>query len=155
MEMRVDTRLTRRTVLWCPLGLLLVGCGQGPDNKPIPAGEQGLRELAAGYRDFARKNKRGPRDPRELQDLSLGRAKGKQRKTQGQGLPNALEMVQSGELIVQWGAPLLPEGDTTGAVLAYLKTVPEQGGSVLMQDGNTIKTMTADEFKTAPKAAGR
>ena len=35
-----------------------------------------------------------------------------------------------------------------------LKAVPEQGGLVLLQDGWTVKTMTADEFKAAPKAAG-
>jgi hypothetical protein len=36
-------------------------------------------------------------------------------------------------------------------VLAYETEVPEKGGAVLMQDG-TVKTMTADEFKSAPKA---
>ena len=61
----------------------------------------------------------------------------------------------SGDLIVQWGAPLSPEGEAAEAILAYVKTVPEQGGNVLMQDGKTIKKMTADEFKTAPKAGSR
>ena len=32
------------------------------------------------------------------------------------------------------------------------KTVPEQGGNVLMQDGKSFKKMTADEFKNAPQA---
>ena len=73
----------------------------------------------------------------------------------GQGYPGAVEMLRSGQLVVQWGAPLTPEGESTDAVLAYVKAVPEQGGQVLLQDGRTIKTMTADEFKAAPKAAGR
>ena len=57
--------------------------------------------------------------------------------------------------LVQWGHPLVPENEAADAVLAYLKTVPEQGGLVLLQDGWTVKTMTVNEFKAAPKAAGR
>ncbi len=49
-------------------------------------------------------------------------------------------MLKSGELVVQWGAPLVPENEAADAVLAYLKTVPEQGGLVLLQDGWTVKT---------------
>jgi hypothetical protein len=73
----------------------------------------------------------------------------------GQEYPGAVELLKSGQLVVQWGAPLTPEGEATDAVLAYLKTVPERGGLVLLQDGRTIKTMTAEELKAAPKAAGR
>ena len=63
-------------------------------------------------------------------------------------------MVKSGQLVVQWGAPLVPENEAAAAVLAYVKTVPEEGGFVLLQDGWTIKTMTADEFNAVPKTAG-
>jgi hypothetical protein len=133
-------RLTRRDVLWSSLGLMLAGCGSQPDNTPMPADEQGLRELAAVYRGFSHKNKRGPKTLKELQ-------------RKGQSYPNAFQMLKSGELIVQWGAPLSPEGESTDTVLAYFKNAPEQGGSVLLQDGNTIKKMTADEFKAAPKAS--
>jgi hypothetical protein len=132
---------------------MLAGCGGGPDVKPIAPDEQGLRELAAEYRDFFRKNKRGPKGLNEIQGTDKGRGRGKgKRQGQGQDSPNAIQMIKSGELVVQWGAPLSPAGD---AVLAYLKSVPDQGGSVLMADGDTIKTMTADEFKAAPKASGR
>ena len=151
--MSLDVCLSRRIVLWGPLALMFAGCHREPDNTPIPADQQGLRELAAAYRDFFRMNKRGPKDLKELQ--AQGQSKGKKAKGPGQAYPNAVQMVSSGALVVQWGAPLLPEGANPDAVLAYLKTVPEQGGSVLMQDGNTITTMTADEFKAAPKAASR
>jgi hypothetical protein len=67
----------------------------------------------------------------------------------------AVDAIKSGELVVQWGAPQSTEGEPSDAVLAYGKTGPEQGGPVLLQDGWTIKSMTADEFKTAPKAAVR
>jgi hypothetical protein len=73
----------------------------------------------------------------------------------GQQNPNAVTMINSGDLIVEWGAPLSPEGTTADAVLAYLKTVPEQGGKVLMQDGMTIRLMTAEKFKSALKASPR
>ena len=48
-----------------------------------------------------------------------------------------------------------PEEKAADAILAYVKTVPEQGGNVLMQDSMAINKMTADEFKTAPKASSR
>jgi hypothetical protein len=139
-----ETRRTRRAVLGISLGLMLAGCRGEPDSTPIAPDEQGIRELAALYRDFSRKSKRGPKSLKELQGQG-----------QRQGYPNAFEMLKAGELIVRWGTPLSPKGEMPDAVLAYLKAVPEQGGSVLMQDGLTIKTMTADEFNATPKPAGR
>jgi len=133
--------LTRRAVLWGSLGLILAGCGGAPEVKPMPPDETGLKQFAELYRNYTRKNKRGPRSLKELN-------------VRGQGYPGAVEMLKSGQLVVQWGAPLTPEGEATEAVLAYVKTVPEQGGQVLMQDGRTVKTMTADEFKAASKAGG-
>lgn len=144
-----ETCLPRRVVLALSLGLVLAGCGQQPDVAPIPADLQGLRELAALYRDFARQNRRGPKDLAELQGLTQG--KGKKAAVRVQAYPNAERMVASGEIVVQWGAPLAP----AEAVLAYVRTVPEQGGSVLLQDGETVKTVTAADFKNARKAPGR
>jgi hypothetical protein len=46
----------------------------------------------------------------------------------GQQHPIAVAMINSGDLIVQRGAPLSAEGATANAVLTYLKAVPEQGG---------------------------
>jgi hypothetical protein len=45
------------------------------------------------------------------------------------------------------------EGDAgkEEAVVAYEKTVPASGGYVLLSAG-TVKQMTPDEFKAAPKA---
>ena len=102
----------------------------------------GSRNWARVYRNFATKKKRGPKNLKELN-------------IKGQQYPIAVEMIKSGDLVVQWGAPLSPEGEAADAILAYVKTVPEQGGNVLMQDGRTIKKMTADEFKAAPKAGSR
>jgi len=57
-------------------------------------------------------------------------------------------------LIVQWGALVLPEGEAS-AVLAFIKRVPEEGCFVVLQDANTIKKVTADEFKSVGKASAR
>ena len=132
----------RHSLLLTALCLILAGCGGQPEIKAISSDERGLKELAQLYRDFTSKSKRGPRTLKEL-------------KIKGQSHPMAEEMLKSGELVVQWDAPLSPEGTTADAVLAYVKTVPEQGGYVLMQDGKSIRMMTAEEFKTAPKAASR
>ena len=110
--------------------------------KAISSDERGLKELAQLYRDFTSKSRRGPKTLKELN-------------IKGQRDPMAMEMIKSGDLVVKWGTPLSPEGAIADAVLAYVKTVPEQGGYVLLQDGKTIRKMTAEEFKTAPKAASR
>jgi hypothetical protein len=139
--MRSRNSSTRRAILRGSLGLILAGCGGAPEPTPMPPDEQGIKQFAELYRSYTKKNKRAPKSLKELN-------------VRGQGYPGAVEMLQSGRIVVQWGAPLTPEGTSTDAVLAYLKEVPEQGGQVLLQDGWTIKTMTADEFKAAPKAGG-
>jgi hypothetical protein len=132
---------TRRAMLGGALGLLLAGCGgSGPPATPQPPDERGLKQFAELYRSYAAKNRRGPRSLKELA-------------VKGQAYPMAQELLRTGNLVVRWGAPLAPEGEAAPAVLAYLKAVPEQGGLVLLQDGRTIKTMTADEFRAASKAA--
>jgi hypothetical protein len=133
------TCLNRRDLLWGSLCLMLAGCRSEPDNTPMAADEQGLKEISAAYRDFCRKNKRGPKTLKEL-------------KLKGQSYPVAVQMLNSGELIVQWGAPIATDGSASDAVLAYTKEVPEKGGRVLMQDGMTLKTMSADQFNAAPRA---
>jgi hypothetical protein len=136
------TKFTRRALVGALLSLMLSGCGGRQDFKEMPTDERGLKQFAELYRNYTTKNKRGPKSLKELA-------------VKGQGHPIAQEMLNSGELIVQWGAPLVAENENADAVLAYVKTVPEQGGKVLMQDGWTIKNMTADEFKAAPKAGSQ
>ncbi len=142
VEMPSRTSLTRRAILSSWLGLMLAGCGGVPEIHSIASDERGLKELGTVYRAFATKRKRGPKNLKELN-------------IKGQQYPIAVGMIKSGDLVVQWGAPLSPEGKAANAILAYVKTVPERGGNVLMQDSMTINKMTADEFKTAPKASSR
>lgn len=67
------------------------------------------------------------------------------------GLPSGYAGVKSGSIVVFWGSPLAEEG-TSDKIIAYAKQAPGAGGYVLMQDGITVKRMTAEEFKSAPKA---
>ena len=61
---------------------------------------------------------------------------------------DAVRFIQNGDIVYAWGNAIKP-GST--AVLAYPKDAAEKGGPVLLQDG-TVKSMTAAEFATAPKA---
>ena len=83
------------------------------------------------------------RPPAKLDDLSKHKSI----------YPRGYEAVQSGAVVVLWGAALKGEGDAgkDEAVLAYEKTTPTEGGYVLLSAG-TVKKMTATEFNTAPKA---
>ena len=70
------------------------------------------------------------------------------------GYPLGYAAVQSGEVVVVWGAKIAGEGDAGSApanVVAYEKKTPAEGGLVLLQNG-TVKEMTASEFASAPKA---
>jgi len=123
--------------------LALEGCSSRQEIQAADSDVVALRELGDIYAYTATKGK-SKRAPRNVKELDI----------KGHTRPNAAAMLKSGDLIVQWGAPILPEGEAT-AVLAFVKRVPEEGGYVLLQDAKTIKKMTADEFKTAEQAKAR
>ena len=112
VKMPSRTWLCRRIVLGGSLALILTGCGGHPEIKAIPTDERGLTELARLYRDFASQKKRGPNTLKELN-------------VKGQQYPIAVQMIKSGDLVLQRGTALVREGETPAAVLAYVKTVPE------------------------------
>jgi hypothetical protein len=62
---------------------------------------------------------------------------------------NGYAALRDGTCVMLWGGSL-PGANAGSTVLAYEKAVPEQGGTVLFQDGS-IRTVTADEFRAAPK----
>jgi hypothetical protein len=64
--------------------------------------------------------------------------------------PSVTAGLSGQQIVYRWGAALTP-GANGNTVIAHEKKVPSEGGLVLMQDG-TIKEMTAEEFKSAPKA---
>ncbi|MCS6864452.1 MAG: hypothetical protein RMJ56_11480 [Gemmataceae bacterium] len=72
------------------------------------------------------------------------------------GYPLGYAAIKSGDVVVIWGAKAAPEGEVAAGragqnIIAYEKQTPTEGGLVLLENG-TIKRMTAEEFKAAPKA---
>jgi hypothetical protein len=71
---------------------------------------------------------------------------------------NGYEALRTGSVVLRYNATLPDTDEETGQtdsneVLAYEKQVPENGGYVLLLN-RSIKKMTADEFKAAPRPAG-
>src|SRR5262245_45542798 len=68
--------------------------------------------------------------------------------------PRGYAAVKSGAVVVLWGAPVQGEGAAgrDERVVAYEKGAPTGGGYALLSAG-TVRRMTADEFRAAPKAA--
>src|SRR5207302_4676815 len=63
-------------------------------------------------------------------------------------IPVAGVSIRSGDLVYLWGTGYAAGSDK---IVAHEKKTPAEGGYVLRQDG-TVTTMTADEFRSAPKA---
>lgn len=131
---------------WLVAGLG-VGCSSEPkpENNADAVGEATLNEFAEAYRMF-QIAKDAP--PRKVADMAA---------LEGAG-GNGVAAVRDGQIVVQWGAALPDIREEPGQseapeVLAYWKTVPEEGGYVLLLD-RTVKKMTAEEFSAAPKAPG-
>jgi hypothetical protein len=121
------------------------GCGRSPEQ--VAAAESpvavGLKNLGEAYRTISVVNKRPPKDLREIEQASAA-------------APSGMAGIDASNVVVLWGAALTDLSEEPGKVpsdkvLAYEKKVPEQGGYVLMLD-RTVKKMTPEEFRSAPKA---
>jgi hypothetical protein len=124
------------------LSVLVVvpGCGRGDDKDPgeLSPEDAGLVELADVYKYLAQKKMPPPGKLEDLRPyettLSFGWAK-----------------LERGEYVVFWGSGLASTPEAGRTVLVYEKKVPTEGGNVILRDG-TVKRMTPDEFRAAPKA---
>ncbi len=120
------------------IGLPACSSKNSDSNAGAPTPTDALQQVANMIRDYS-SNKGKP--PAKLADL----AQFKNHYNIG------YKAVESGEVVVVWGAPVGGEGGGGGTgVLAYEKSAPDSGGAVLLQDGS-VKQMTADEFRAAPK----
>jgi hypothetical protein len=127
------------------LAVLTAGCG-GPSNGPMTKEQSDDLTLTqigdlCRYHQFTKK-----KPPSKLTDLHVG----DKRDNLGIGA------LREGRAVLRYEAQLpdLKEEPGEGPgdeVLAYMADVPTSGGKVLMLN-RTIKTMTADEFKSAKKA---
>jgi len=106
-----------------------------------PTGEAILHEVGAMLQSYSGEAHRGPKKAADLSKFE-------------NSFPLGYRAVQSGDVVVVWGAPIAGEGDAKNApadVVAYEKKVPNEGGWVLLQNGN-VKQMSGSEFAAAPKA---
>jgi len=136
-----------RILTLCRLGLLLapLTAGCGPTNA-IPtedrAAEMNLEQIGQMLREY-QLSKGSP--PKSLKQLLANPG----------GALGGVELARAGDVVVLYGTPLPDTKEEPGAspneeVLAYGKDVPDKGGPVLLLN-RTIRRMTADEFKAAPK----
>jgi hypothetical protein len=130
------------TLGWLLVGLLATGCGSG-NNPPKAASEEDVRRLKLEevwgmYKLHQEEQKRPPAAAGDL-------------KRYQNGFISGFEALQSGLVVVRWGATVPGPGTE---VFAFVKDAPTSGGQVLMADGS-IQRMTADEFKAAPQAKSR
>jgi len=126
--------MTRR--LLAGLVLFAAGCGtaEPPKGTGTPTGKDGLDDLAVLLKEFDDQRKRPPAKLADIEPVEpLHQA--------------AYVGLVRGDIVYAWGTAL--SGGTT--VVAYEKQAEAEGGWVLLQDG-TVRQMTADEFRAAPRA---
>jgi hypothetical protein len=139
--------MVRVVVIGLLTGALLAGgCSDAPptpdDSLPgeTPGARVALHELGLLLINYSGKSKRGPSQPSDLAPYA-------------EGGPSAYEAVKAGNIVIVWGATMPGEGEPnkpTG-VIAFEKKAPAEGGLVLRQNGE-VEMMTADQFKSAPRA---
>ena len=98
----------------------------------MPVGE--LRQVHEIY-SLEVKNTRAP--PKKVSDLT--------KNEYAVTYPGAVEGVRSGRYVVLWGTP-----PGSSSVLAYEKAAPQDGGLVVLANGD-VKTMAAAELNAALK----
>ena len=114
---------------------LAVGCG---DSKPVVSqtpNKDALAEIGQMLKSLADEGRKPPAKMAEMEPIEPM-------------LPTAAAMLRDGTLVYLWGAAYAADGNK---VAAYEKQTPTEGGWVVLQDG-TLKEMTPDEFRAAPKA---
>jgi hypothetical protein len=133
----------RCVAAWIVL-VAFAGCGSRSQQGPVSESEMEdikLREVGELYRSYHEMTKKPPRKLSDFNQLGDAGARG------------AYSAIRSGEVVLRWQATLPdtdvePSSPESNEVLAYWKTVPEQGGPVLMLD-RRLRRMTAEEFKSA------
>lgn len=143
----VRSRRHSGPILLVFLGVALTGCGDSTQKEDIPQLESSsVQEVGTLYR-MSMTDQHKP--PTKVSDFARYR----------EMAPSGYNGVKAGTIDVVWGVELtdLAEEDSKDSpdeVLAYEKKVPTEGGAVLMKN-RTVRRMTAEEFKAAPKAKSK
>jgi hypothetical protein len=116
--------------------LLATGCGDSKATESADAvRKRGLTEIGQMLKDLPADNRKPPTRLAELEAIEPM-------------IPTGGPMIRSGDIVYLWGAGHVAGGTR---VVAYEKSVPSDGGYVLLEDG-TVQKMTAGEFGSATKA---
>lgn len=133
--------LSRLIVILALVVTSVTGCGPSQVANSPEVYDFGTFEEVAGLYRSATGIKKKP--PASLADLARSRDM----------FLNGYRAIEKGDIIVIWGVTTTAEDSPSDEVLAYKSDVPTNGGPVLMKN-LTMKKMSADEFKNAPKASG-
>jgi hypothetical protein len=120
------------------LAFLAPGCGKRMTDADYQSVHRNA-ELGEIQEIFSLYEKRHQRPPRQFADLKEYQAI----------YQRGYHAMQEGRYVVNWGV----SSQDASAVLAYEKDALSQGGTVLLGSG-TIKTMSADQLRTALKGSG-
>jgi len=133
------TRVLSNLVIGCVL-VFGAGCSKTGGGGSGVAQETSLQEIGDLIRATTQSNGKGPAKVADFDKLQSM-------------YPSGYQAVKSGDVVVIWGAGMKGEGakGSGGDVIAYEKDAPNSGGFVLLTSGE-VKKMSADEFKSAPKA---
>ena len=122
------------------MAVTLGGCGGGDGPRPgegtgAPTGKDALEDLARLLKDFDEKKQKPPASLAAIAPV--------------EPVYTAAHLgLVRGDIVYVWGAGLAAGSDK---VVANEKKAGTEGGWVLLQNGS-VKQMTAEEFKAAPKA---
>jgi hypothetical protein len=117
------------------VGLAFVpGCGSRTSEDPTILNQRNdLTEIYDMYNIYMKKNERPPQQASDLLQKP------------DQVHSAGMRALKNNDYLVVWGVDVKKN---SGAVLAYEKAALEQGGTVLMADGD-IRKMSAEELKAA------
>jgi hypothetical protein len=118
--------------------LVASGCSSGTKEQTANPVSEDLTDVAGLLRDYTSEYKKAPA---KLADVAKNQPL----------YPRGFQAIKVGNVVVVWGVRMPPQGEGGSGVIAYEKKVETEGGLVLLENGE-VKQMTADEFKTAPKA---
>ncbi|OAI40854.1 hypothetical protein AYO40_04130 [Planctomycetaceae bacterium SCGC AG-212-D15] len=122
---------------------LLPGCGKVREAAQKAKDATELKYIGLAYLNFNDAN--GGKAPKNAEDLDPYLT----------DAPSASKGLKDGKYVFIWGIAVMDiakAGGTADTVIGYEKDAPTQGGSVLFADGS-VKRISAEEFKTARKAA--
>jgi hypothetical protein len=113
----------------------LAGCSDTSKTQTGNSKKDHLADVGEMLKSLAEERKKPPSKLAELESVEPM-------------MPLGGPAIRGGEVVYLWGAEY---ASGSNKIAAYEKKVPTEGGWVLLQDGS-VKEMTADEFRAAPKA---